>query len=420
MADVTYGPEYAETEADYDQLALERAEQRKKRFVVSSIDLYLVLTVGVLVSIGLMMVWSTTFYWSEPQSRLFLQQVRNVVIGGLCMLAFGSLDYRIWKRLSVPLMGVLIIALLGLLVLPGIERVFGAKRAYFDGAVQPSEIAGLIVIIYMATWLASKQTKIRSLTYGLLPFALLVGTVAGLILMQPDVDPAVLILITATAMFLLAGADWVQIAIIVLAFAVAGVVAVAQFSYAQERLDAFVSLIRDPVESGADHSLNVIISFLNGGLTGVGLGESRQKFQYLQTPHTDSIFAVIGEELGLVGCSIVVGLFVILMLRGFRIARNAPDLYGALLAAGITLSIVAKAMFNVAVMASVVPFTGVPLPFISFGGSSLISQMAGIGILLSISRATARRSVPTRKVNETLLVPGVRSSISRVRQRASE
>ncbi|MBX3083812.1 MAG: cell division protein FtsW [Anaerolineae bacterium] len=418
MADRTLSPQYIDNEPDTLE-AMQRAAERKRRFA-TTLDLYLVLTVSVLIAIGLMMVWSTTFYWSDPAWALFVQQVRNAGIGAVVMIGFTILDYRVWRRLAVPLMGVLIIVLLGLVTLPGIKEVFGARRAYFDGAVQPSEIATLVVIIYMGTWLASKQTKIRSITYGLLPFALLVGTVAGLILMQPDVDPAALILVTATGMFLLAGADWVQIGIVVLAFVIAGVIAIAQFSYARDRFDAFVSLWRDPIQSNASQAQNAIISFLNGGLTGVGLGESRQKFQYLQAPHTDSIFAVIGEELGLVGCAVVVGLYVTLMLRGFRIARNAPDIYGSLIAAGITISIVVKALFNIAVMASMVPFTGVPLPFISFGGSSLISAMAGIGILLSISRAATKNVAPTRKVNETLVVPGMRGSISRVRQQPLE
>jgi cell division protein FtsW len=418
MADRTLSPQYIETEPETTE-AMQRAAERKRR-LTTSLDLYLVLTVGVLIAIGLMMVWSTTFYWSDPSWALFAQQLRNAGIGAIALIGFAIIDYRIWRRLAVPLMGVLIVVLLGLVTLPGIKEVFGARRAYFDGAVQPSEIASLVVIIYMSTWLASKQTKIRSITYGLLPFALLVGTVAGLILMQPDVDPAALILVTATGMFLLAGADWMQIGLVLLAFIVAGVLAIAQFSYARDRFDAFVTLWRDPIQSNASQAQNAIISFLNGGMTGVGLGESRQKFQYLQAPHTDSIFAVIGEELGLLGCALVVGLFVMLMIRGFRIARNAPDMYGSLMAAGITISIVVKALFNIAVMASMVPFTGVPLPFVSFGGSSLISAMAGVGILLSISRAGSKNISPARKVNETLVVPGMRGTISRVRQQPLE
>jgi cell division protein FtsW len=404
-----------ETEYDDEQLLEQAAEARRRRFT-THVDTFLVLTVGVLVAIGLMMVWSTTFYWSQPQSALFMQQLRNGLLGLVVMFVFAAIDYRFWKRISIPLMAVTALLLLGLLVLPGVERVFGAKRAYFNGAVQPSEIAILVVVIYMSAWLSSKQAKIRYLTYGLLPFGLLVGTIAGLVLMEPEISTAAMIFITATIMFFLAGADLIQLGIIFVAFVIAAFVAVANFDYAQSRVQNFVDLLQDPLKA-SDHAQAAIISFLNGGVGGVGLGESRQKFEALSAPHTDSIFAVIGEELGLVGSGLVIALFVILMVRGFKIAREAPDMYGALLASGITISIVLEALFNIAVMASVVPFTGVPLPFISFGGSSLVSGLASMGILLSVSRATARKSrLPVRKVNETLSLPGMRASVSRVRR----
>ncbi|MCE7947703.1 MAG: cell division protein FtsW [Chloroflexi bacterium CFX4] len=397
-----------------DALLLEqRAAERRRRFMVT-IDLYLVLTVGILVAIGLMMVWSTTFFWSEPQSAIFLQQFRNALFGFAVMFVLSLIDYRWWRRLAIPIMAVTLGLLVAVLIFG--ETVFGARRAFFSGAVQPAELAALTVVIYMAAWLAAKQSKIRHLTYGLLPFALLVGAVAGLIILEPDLSTAALILLTATIMFFLAGADWVQLAITFGAFIIMGLIAVSQFDYARARVENFLDLLRDPLLA-SDQAQNAIIGFLNGGLTGVGLGESRQKFENLSAPHTDAIFAILGEELGLIGCAFVIGLFVLLMMRGFRIARNAPDTFGALLAAGITISIVAEAMFNIAVMASVIPFTGVPLPFISFGGSSLVSGLAAVGVLLSVSRVTARRSVPTRKVNETLSLPGMRGSITRVRQR---
>lgn len=422
MADTVLPPQFVED--GYEDGLVDQVEQqvveRRRRFA-TKIDTYLVLTVGLLVAIGLMMVWSTTFFWSKPQSAIFLQQARNAVIGIIIMGVLGAIDYRIWRRLAIPLMGIVMLALLGLLILPGVKTIFGAKRAYFDGAVQPAEIATLIVVIYMAAWLASKQSKLRNLTYGLIPFALLVAIVAGLVIMEPNIKDAALILIAATLMFFLAGADWVQIGITVIAFALAGLLAIGQFGYARNRVSTFFDLIRDPIQADANHAQNVIIAFLNGGISGVGLGESRQKFSLLSAPHTDSIFAVIGEELGLIGCGVVIGLFVVLMIRGFRIARNAPDTFGSLLAAGVTISIVTEALMNIAVMASVVPFTGVPLPFISFGGSSLVSGLAAVGLLISISRGTVRQATTsTRKINETLNLPGIRAPISRVRRRPNE
>ncbi len=410
-------PQFVDEPYENDEPVERRPVERQRSFA-STLDTSLILTTGVLVAIGLMMVWSTTFYWSQPQSALFLQQARNAVLGFIVMFVLAAIDYRVWRRLAIPLMGAAMLALWGVLIIGA--DVFGARRAYFQGAVQPSEAAILVVVIYMAAWLASKQAKIRRLTYGLLPFALLVGSVAFLIILEPDLSTAALVLVTASVMFFLAGADWIQIGITVVAFTLAAVLAATQIGYARERIETWLELVRDPIQADASHAQNVIIAFMNGGVGGVGLGESRQKFENLSAPHTDSIFAIIGEELGLVGGALVIGLFVMLMMRGFRIARNAPDTFGALLAAGITISIVVEALINVAVMVSVVPFVGVPLPFISFGGSSLVAGLASIGLLLSISRVTVKQSTPARKVNEMLTLPGVRGSISRVRRRPLE
>ncbi len=418
MTETTVPPQFVDD--PYEDIDVEQRAAQRRRHFSATIDLYLVLTVGVLVAIGLMMVWSTTFYWADPQSALFAQQARNAVLGIVIMVVVGMIDYHIWRRLAILLMGIAVISLIGLLIPGVVAPLFGARRAYFAGAVQPSEPAALAVIVYMAAWLSSKQSKIRYLTYGLLPFALMVGVVAGLIVLEPDLSTAALIFITATIMFFLAGADWLQMGITVLVFAGASFIAVTQIDYAHTRWQNFIDLLRDPIQAHASHGQAVIIAFLNGGLSGVGLGQSYQKFFNLSAPHTDSIFAVIGEELGLVGCAIVIGLYVVLLIRGFRIARNAPDMFGALLAAGVTASIVVEAMFNIAVMAAIVPFVGVPLPFISFGGSSLVSGLASIGLVISVSRATIKQSVPTRKTNETLNLPGVRGSISRVRQRPIE
>ncbi len=387
MAETTLPPSYVDDEDDFEQEPARRPVQRRSRFT-ATLDMYLVLTVGILVAIGLMMVWSTTFFWAEPQSLLFEQQARNAILGVILMVILGALDYRVWRRLAIPLMGVSGFLLVGVLFT---TPVFGAKRAFFNGAVQPSEAAMLAVVIYMAAWLSSKQSKLRYLTYGLLPFALMVGVVAGLIVAEPDLSTAAMIFVVAAIMFFLAGADWIQLGITAMVFFGAGAIAVTQIDYARTRWTNFIDMLRDPIQNNAVHAQQAIIAFLNGGLGGVGLGQSYQKFFNLSAPHTDSIFAIIGEELGLIGCALVITLYVILMIRGFRIARNAPDMFGSLLAAGITLSIVLEALFNIAVMAAAVPFVGVPLPFISFGGSSLVAAMCGVGLLLSVSRVTAKQ-----------------------------
>ena len=308
---------------EQDEHLLEQRAVERRRLFTATIDTYLVLVVGILVAIGLIMVWSTTFFWSDPQSAIFLQQLRNAVIGIVVMFVLSLINYRLWRRLSIPLMAVTIIALIGVLMLG--ESVFGAKRAFFEGAVQPSEVAVLSVIIYMAAWMSSKKDKLKRLTYGLLPFALLVGFIAGLIILEPHLSTAALILITASIMFFLAGAEWKQILTVLAAFAFAGIIAISQFDYAQARVESFRDLLVDPLLA-SDHTQSAIYGFLRGGLSGVGLGEGYQKFAALPAPHTDSIFAVIGEELGLVGCGLVISLYVIFLLRGYRISRKAPEL----------------------------------------------------------------------------------------------
>lgn len=376
-----------------------RAQAKRGRFALA-IDPYIVVVVTAMLSIGLLMVWSTTFFLSSDSTAYILLQIRSLIIGGIIMFALSAIDYRVWKRLAIPLMA-LIIVLLGAVILIGTER-YGAKRSLLNGAIQPSEPTKLVVVIYMSAWLSSKRGKLKNVLYGLIPFAILVSIIGGLIILQPDISTAALILGTLSVMFFLAGADLKQIAVVAVMFIITGFVVVNYIPYAQSRFQSWLALIQDPVNAPASHSQNVIIAFLNGGLTGRGLGGGYQKFYNLSVPHTDSIFAVIGEELGLFGAAVVVGLFVAFMLRGYRIARNAPDSFGALMAAGITTAIIIEALYNVAVMAAAVPFAGVPLPFISFGGSSLVTVMTGVGMLLSISRGTARQATMNRWARNTV------------------
>ncbi len=398
-----------------------RVVERKKLFR-TQMDVYLVLVVGVLLAIGLMMVFSTTFDWSYQvygnASTIFLRQIRSVAIGLGVMLLLAVLDYRLWKRFALWMMLAAIVLLITLLLTA--PELFGAQRAFFNGSLQPGELAQLITIVYMAAWLSAKQTKIRRISYGLLPFSILVGAVTGLIALQPDLSTAGLILITAVTMFFLAGADLVQLGAVAAVAGSIGWVVASQITYAGTRLADYLASIND-LTNASYHVQQAIVAFLNGGLTGVGLGEGYQKFGFLPAPHTDSIFAVIAEELGLVGCALVTVLFVVLAIRGFRIARLATDSFGALLAGGITVWIVFEALLNIAVMTAILPFSGVPLPFISFGGSALVSTLAGVGLLLSVSRVSARHSIPERKVNADYdLSRGDRGgSVPRVRRRGS-
>nr|HID13876.1 putative lipid II flippase FtsW [Anaerolineae bacterium] len=353
----------------------------------ASPDYVLALAVAGLVIVGLMMVYSATFDWSYQKYgnsfRIASRQFLWVGLGVVALVVAAAVPYDWWQRLAVPVMaGALLLLILVLFV--GEER-FGARRSFFNGSVQPGELAKLATVIYVAVWLASKGEQIRDVTYGLVPFAVLIGVVAGLIVMQPDVSTAMLIVLTALAMFFFAGADIFQLAIGGTVGTITFFVLINQLPYARERIDEYLQIWRDPTLLGY-HIKQALIALGSGGLFGVGLGQGQQKLGYLPAPHTDSIFAVLGEELGFVGCLVVIALFALLAYRGFRIALEASDAFAALLACGITCWLTFQALINVAVMTGLIPFTGIALPFISSGGSAMVVSLTGVGLLLSVSR----------------------------------
>lgn len=356
-------------------------------WVYGELDYVLALAVAGLVIVGLMMVYSATFDWSyqeyQNSFRIASRQFLWVGLGLVVLVVVAAVPYDWWQRMAVPVMGGALL-LLVLVLFVGEER-FGARRAFFNGSIQPSELVKLATVIYVAAWLASKGEQIHDVIYGLVPFAVLIGVVASLVVVQPDVSTAILIVLTALAMFFFAGADIFQLAI---GGAIGGItffVLINQLPHARERLDEYLLVWRDPTHVG-HHMRQVLIALGSGGLFGVGLGQGQQKLGYLPAPHTDSIFAVLGEEAGLVGCLVVIGLFVLLAYRGFKIALEASDAFAALLACGITCWLAFQALINVAVMTGLIPFTGIALPFISSGGSAMVVSLAGVGLLLSISR----------------------------------
>jgi len=355
-----------------------------------TLDKPLLVIMVMLLAAGLVMVFSSTWDWSledfGSETAVFQSHVRNVVLGLVATGFFYVVDLRLIRRFAVIIMLMAISFLISVLLFG--DEVFGARRALINGRFQPGEFSELAIIIYMAAWLGSKNMRVRSLTYGLIPFVVLVGIVTGLVVAQPDLSTALVIIITSGLMFLLAGADLRQIAIIGAVFSVLAVSATPFLpAYVDDRIEGWVDGISDPTAT-SEHILQVRIALQYGGWTGVGLGESRQKFNGIPAPHTDSIFAVIGEELGVLGVGGVMALYIALAVRGFQISRRATDAFMALMAAGITIWISAKALLNIAVMTALLPPTGLPLPFISFGGSSLVVLLAGIGLLFAIHRKT--------------------------------
>ncbi|MGD2205259.1 MAG: putative peptidoglycan glycosyltransferase FtsW [Anaerolineae bacterium] len=352
-------------------------------------DWILLLAVAGLIAVGLMMVYSSTFDMGyrgfDDTAYFFKRQVRWLVIGTVAMYIASRMHYRHWMKLSIPIMALALLLLITLVV-------SGKGRLLLEKSVSPVELAKLAVIVYIGHWLASKGEQLRRLPYGLLPFTIIVGVVAGLVMAQPDISEAIVIVLVSVAMFFLAGADLSQFAIGIVGGTTAFTIVIKNIGTAMERLQPFFTYWKDPLASSNDQLRQGLIALGSGGLFGLGPGSGRMKYRWLPTPHTDSVFAIVGEELGLVGCLTLIGLFALLAYRGFRTAGRASDAFGRLLALGITCWITFQAWINMAVVTGTIPYTGITLPFISVGGSSLVTCMVGIGILLNISRAASSPS----------------------------
>jgi cell division protein FtsW len=364
------------------------------------IDYLVVVIVGALLIIGLMMVYSTTFvlgYASYGDPAYFLiRQGLWAALGLTCMILMARIRYHHWHRTSILIMATSLL-LLGVVLVFGKDK-FGSTRWLLDGSIQPSEFCKLATIIYIADWLSSKGDRIRQVSYGLIPFAILIGLVAGLILLQPDFSTAFLIILTALVMFFLTGAEFWQLLSCTFLGGLTLLTMIVQSPYRMTRITAFLNNPLDPAGPlETNYQIReILIALGSGGITGLGLGASRQKFGYIPASHTDGIFAILGEELGLIGCLIVIGLFVALAYRGFKIALEAPDSFGTLLASGVTCCLTFQALLNLAIITATVPIAGIPLPFISFGGSSLVVSMISIGLLLSVSRGSVPEELKER------------------------
>jgi cell division protein FtsW len=299
-----------------------------------------------------------------------------------------QLDYH-WLRAVSPLLMLVAIVTLAAVLVPGLglERN-GAQRWLALGPlppVQPSEFAKLALIIYVSAWLSGKNTIVRSFSLGFVPFVTMVGIVAGLVLLEPDTGTAAVMVLTTVTLFFIAGASITHMAALMGIGGVAATFLILTAGYRLDRLIAFVRAEDDPTGIGFQ-TIQSLIALGSGGIGGLGLGASRQKFFYIPSSHTDGVFAVVGEELGFIGAVGVLMLFALLVYRGFRVMLRARDDFGALLATGIICWIAYQALINVGGVSRAIPLTGIPLPFLSYGGSSLAALLAAVGILLSISR----------------------------------
>lgn len=354
-------------------------------------DLTLLSVVLGLLAIGLAMVYSASGIKAldaVDDPRYFLiQQSAWVAIGLVAMLVIARIDYHRYRRLAAPVL-LLALLLLGVVLVPGVgTRVGGASRwlriSSFAG-LQPAELAKLAIVLYLAFWLAAKRELMGRWSVTV-PFVAVLTLVAALVIAEPDLGTAIVVVAIGLAMYFVAGARLVEFAALGgLATICVAAVAVVQ-PYRLARLVTFIDPWSDPKGAGFQ-TIQSIYALALGGPLGEGLGAGKEKFGFLPAPYTDSIFAVLGDELGLIGTLAVVVLFLVIAFKGVRIALAAPDPTGALLATGVTVSLVFQAWVNMAVVASLVPMTGITLPFISYGGSSICVGLVAVGILLNVGR----------------------------------
>lgn len=365
--------------------------KRKRHSLYLGVDTYLLFTVIALLTFGLLMLYSASWGYSvsimgQHPSYLFERQLRFLVVGIVGAIIVFYFDYHRIKHFVIPIMILTLVLLL--LVIYYNEVRLGARRGLYQGSFQPSELAKLVVIIYLAFWLHAKKEILHEFSFGMLPMATILGISSALILFQPDLSAAATIFLIGGLMFYLGGGEMRQIIPALIFALIVGTLLILVYSTGQERIASFLEGIQDP-RNASDHMIRSFEAIVRGGFFGVGIGRANTKFTGLPVAPTDSIFAVIAEETGIFGSLIVVGLFIIFLWRGLVVAKNAPDMLGKMLAAGITVWIFLEATINMSVMVNLLPFAGNALPFFSLGGSNLVTALIGVGILMSVGRQTA-------------------------------
>lgn len=351
-----------------------------------------------LVSVGLVMVFSSSAMMSEERfgsAYLFLRkQIAWDALGLAAMFICLRIDYHRWQRWAYPLLIISVIALVGVLAFGPLIK--GARRWIHAGPVsfQPSELGKLSLILVLATFLDRHKSQVRDLSKGFIPLMGMIGVVCGLIVLEPDLGSGVLLAGVGMIMLFLAGARWMHMGAASALSFVPLYYLLFQVPFRRRRLMAFLNPWADPQNAGYQVTQS-LLAFGSGGLWGKGLGASTLKMLYLPDPHTDFIFPIIGEELGFLGALAVIGLFIFWGWRGWQTAKRSPDLFGQLVSSGITSLVLLQAVINMGVSCGLLPTKGLPLPFISFGGSSTVITMAAVGILLNVSAQCSWEKVQT-------------------------
>jgi cell division protein FtsW len=358
------------------------------------LDLPLVAAVITILIFGLVMVYSASWDYSLQEygdpMYMFARQVKWLGLGIIVCGALTLFDYHHWRRMVVPVMGLTILLLIVVLFMHEIH--LGAKRSLYQGSYQPSELAKLATILYLSVWLYAKRQVLHDVSLGLVPLGVILGVIGGLVYQQPDLSAAITLMLLGGLLFFLAGGALKQIGLLLLVAVVAGFIVVQVNPTGSVRVAEFVSGFKNPIDASY-HVRRSFEAIVSGGTFGVGIGRAQAKLTGLPVPPTDSIFAVVVEELGLFGAVILILLYAGIIWRGMLIARRAPDMLGTLMAAGLVIWIGLEASINMLVMVGLLPFAGNALPFVSSGGSNLVSCLAAVGILLNISRQRSQAPI---------------------------
>lgn len=359
-----------------------RSKKTKLR-VGKKIDYVLLMITIILVLFGVLMVYDASVvqaYRDFSDKYYFAkQQLVWATTGLVLMLIFSQVPYQIFRKVAVWAFAATLL-LLFLVLIPSIgSKTMGARRWISLGSIniQPAELVKLTLAMYLASFLEKKRPFAQ--------FALIITVIIGLIMLEPDLGTAAVIAAVAVTIYFFSGAQVAKLFAVLAGGILAGLGFIVTSEYRKSRVMTFLDPSKDPL-GASYHIRQILIALGSGGLFGVGIGRSRQKYEYIPAATTDSIFAVVAEELGFIGAAVLIALFIALFIRSFKIAKQAPDMFSKLLAGGIASWISIQTVINLAAMVALVPLTGIPLPLISYGGSATIVSLVGIGMLLSISR----------------------------------
>ncbi len=375
------------------------AKKKSKLILKNPLDFTLLITVFILLGLGIITVLSasspTALAETGNSYKYLIKQMEAAVIGIFLMFVVSKIDYKLWQKNYKIIYFICMILLLAVCALG--REAGGAKRWLDMGflSFQPSEVAKVGVIIFYSAWLTKNKEKLKTFKYGFVyPLSWLLIPIFFILVLQNHFSATLVICMLAAILMILAGCKIRYFIFVGIPLAALGVFAiiVAGQGFRMQRILTFFDPWQD-IKGKGWQIVQSLYAIGSGGLFGVGLGESKQKYLYIPEPHNDFIFAVLAEELGFIGCAIVIILFAILIWRGITIAMKAPDMFGSLLAAGITSMIAIQVLVNIAVVTASMPVTGMALPFFSYGGTALIITLTSIGILLSVSRAGNRSEI---------------------------